>query len=177
MVEILKRVEQIPAAYPAKPGNLSDEADALDAGLIWGRIESYTAHRFSVREVVWTVEGPGDWVPDLTPVTISAIEFWEQGNWFEAFPVSNPLGGYELCVEGPYRITATAGGGDAPAAILEAYKRLAEYSAGERGAAGASSQVVSVGPITDEVRRNPAWLARAVQNCGAGDLLRPYRRA
>jgi hypothetical protein len=44
--------------------------------------------------------------------------------------------------------------------------------------AGVSSYTVGMGGAVEEsYQRNPAWMARAIQNSGAGDLLRPYRRA
>ncbi|MFC3118192.1 hypothetical protein ACFOHS_07920 [Jhaorihella thermophila] len=56
-MEILKRDEAIPASYPAVPSGLSVAAAALDGDMIWQRIEAYTAHRFTDRQVIWTVEG------------------------------------------------------------------------------------------------------------------------
>ena len=95
----------------------------------------------------------------------------------EVFPALSPYGGYVFASEGPYRITASVGDGDVPAAVLEAFRRLAEYMAEDAGKAGATSEKTDVGPITIEVQRSAAWVARAMINSGAADLLRPYREA
>ena len=71
----IEQVEVIPATYPAVTG-LSVAAAALDPAMIWQRIEDYIAYRWTARAVVWTVEGPGEWEPPLTPSTVSAVEVW-----------------------------------------------------------------------------------------------------
>jgi hypothetical protein len=65
------------------------------------------------------------------------------------------------------------------ALVNEAFRRLAEYVAGKPGRyAGASFESVNIGEaISESVRRDPAWMAMALQNSGAGDLLRSFRRA
>ncbi len=55
MSTTLKETEAIAAAYPATPAGLSTAAAALDPDVIWQRIESYIAHRWTARSVVWTV--------------------------------------------------------------------------------------------------------------------------
>lgn len=78
---------------------------------------------------------------------------------------------------GPYRFTATVGGGDVPAAVSEAFRRLAEYLADDPERSGASSYSVNMGgAIEESFNRNPAWIARALDLSGAADLLRPYKR-
>ncbi len=176
MVEILRREEAIPASYPPVPSGLSAAAGALDSDAIWARIENYIAHRWTSREVVWTVQGPGDWVPDLTPHTVTATEIWESYAWAAVTLSASPLGGRELPSEGPYRITASVGGGVVPAAVSEAFRRLAEYLAEDAGQRGASSWTLDLGEISETIERSPAWLAKAIQNSGAADLLRPFRR-
>jgi len=99
MAVTLKQVEAVPVTYPATPTGLTTGAAALDAAMIWQRIEAYTLHRFSARAVVWTVEGPGDWVPPLTPATISTVEAWDGEAWVAASPAASPLGGYTLASE------------------------------------------------------------------------------
>mgnify|MGYP005849039703 CR=1 FL=1 len=178
MVEILKRDEAIPASYPAAPAGLSTEAALLDSDALWGRIESYTAHRFTEREVVWTVTGPGCFDPDLTPATITAQEVWDGTGYIPASLSASPLGGVVLGHEGPYRITADVGAGPVPAAVSEAYRRLAEYLAADPGGVvGASNYSVGIGQLTESIRRDPAFIAKAMQMSGAADLLRQYRRA
>jgi len=105
MVDILKRDESIPASYPAVPSGLSAAAAALDSDMIWSRIEAYIAHRWTARTVIWTVAGPGEWTPDLTPVTVSATEVWENDAWTAETLTAGPLDGYVLDGDGPYRIT------------------------------------------------------------------------
>lgn len=58
------------------------------------------------------------------------------------------------------------------------YRQLAEYLADEHDRAGVSEYSVNMGgAISEACKRNPAWLARALDLSGAADLLRPYRRA
>lgn len=184
MIDMIKQTEAIPATYPDAPSGLSDAASALDADMLWQRIESYVAHRWTDREVIWTLTGnSGDqWHPPLAPVLSRAAHFW--GDQWESLTLEDgPLG---LCLpfDGTYRITAQVGSGTVPAAVNEAFKRLAEYSAeiGDNGmATGHPSQTahsMSIGDAINESFDRPAtWAARAMQLSGAADLLRPYRRA
>jgi hypothetical protein len=180
----LKQVEAIPGSYPATPSGLSAAAAALDAAMIWQRIESYICHRFTARAVVWTVEGPGEWEPPLTPATLGLVEVWANDGWETVAPSPSPLGGIFLPLGGPYRIAANAGGGNVPAAVSGAYRRLAEYSAeiGDNsmvaGHPSHTSHSVQIGgAINENFDRPVTWAAKAMINSGAGDLLRPYRRA
>jgi len=77
-----------------------------------------------------------------------------------------------------FRVTATVGSDDEPPeAVLEAFRRLAEYLADEPDRSAASSYSVNMGgAIEESYNRNPAWVARALELSGAADLLRPYRR-
>jgi hypothetical protein len=175
----IKQTESAPAAYPDAPSGLSTAAAALDADMLWQRIEAYTAWRWTSRAVVWTVEGCGDWHPPLTPATIATVEIWSGDAWSRVTLSPSPLGGYCL-TGGMYRFTGTVGEADAdvPPAALEAFRRLAEYMAADAGTAGAASQTVNIPDVeTREITRAPSWMARAIANSGAGDLLRPYRRA
>ena len=64
-----------------------------------------------------------------------------------------------------------------PAAVSEAFRRLAEYMADDTDRAGVSSYSVNMGgAIQESYQRSAAHAARALQNSGAADLLRPYRR-
>ncbi|MGE0749343.1 MAG: hypothetical protein AB7K64_02035 [Variibacter sp.] len=181
MATTLKQTESAPATYPDAPAGLSTAAAALDAGMVWQRIEAYTAFRYSARAVTWIVEGPGGWVPPLTPATISDAEIWSRGSeaWETAIIAPTALGGYCLPCLGPFRFTATVGEDDAevPAAVLEAFRRLAEYMAAKPGKPGAISESISAGSINLSHRRSASWMAEAMQNSGAADLLRSYRRA
>lgn len=177
-IDLIKQFEDVPAAYPAAPAGLSTAAAALDADMIWARIESYTAWRFTEREVVWTLVGDGgdQFHPPLTPVVSRVAHVWREDAWVSLTLLDGPLG---ICLphDGTYRITAQLGAGPVPAPVSEAFRRLAEYLADDPGTAGASSTSVAIGPIQETLDRNPAWVARAMQLSGAGDLLRKYRRA
>jgi hypothetical protein len=176
MVELVKQSEAIPATYPGTPGGLSDAAELLVSSAVWARIESYIAHRFTTREVVWILDGCGDWTVPLTPATITASERWNGESW-ETYTLPAGPYGYALTMEGQYRITADVGGGDVPSPILEAYRRLAEYLADVPDRAGVSEYSVNMGgTIAESYKRNSAWVARAIELSGAADLLRPYRR-
>ena len=180
MATTLKQDEAIPASYASitayehRPFEFPAEDATIEPALIWQRIEAYIAHRYTARAVVWTVEGPGDWEPPLVPATISATECWTEGTGWSAVTLdASFLGGYVLASDGPYRITASVGGGDVPEAVQEAYKRLFEYSRGVaeqwRGDAGHRQY-----GDTEFVAN---WTGKAIQLSGAADLLRPYRRA
>ncbi|QEW18986.1 hypothetical protein LA6_001165 [Marinibacterium anthonyi] len=173
MAVTVRQTEGIPEAYPASPAGLSAAAAALDAAAIWQRIEGWTAHRFTARSVVWTVEGCGDWLPPLAPAEITLVECWDGTGWEEASAGASHLGGLCLPNDGPWRITATVGGGDLPAAVSGAFRRLAEYSA-EIGSSADGFTSVDDGGVSYE--RAATWAARAIQNSGAADLLRPYHR-
>ena len=152
--------------------------------MVWSRIESWVAWRWSSRAVVYVVEGPGNWSPRLYPFTVSTVERWEEdaaNTWGTVSLNASALGGHELPGVGPYRFTGTAGDGfspaEAPEPVQEAYRRLAEYMAAAETHPGASRVAHDVGPINVQVARRPDWKARAIHNSGAADLLRPYRRA
>ena len=172
MAETLKAVEGLPASYPAVTG-LSVEAAALDASVIWQRIEGYIARRWTLRSITWTVEGDGDWTPPLTPATIATVEEWAGTAWAAAILPASPLGGNSLPGLGPYRFAGTVGAGTPPAAVLEAFRRLAEYSVeakdrgGFKGRPGATSTTFNLGSVTRSFERAPNWVARAMINSGA----------
>ena len=63
MATTIKQTEAVPEAYPDVPDDSSTAAAALDADMMWQRIEAYIAHRWTERDVTWVVEGPGDWHP------------------------------------------------------------------------------------------------------------------
>jgi len=177
MAVTLKEIEEIPASYPVVTTNLSTAALMLDQPALWQRIEAYCRTRWTPRQVVWTVEGKGAWEAPLTPATLNTVEVWDKGAWAVCIPAASPLGEVELPGDGPYRITADVGGGNAPAAVFEAFRRLAEYLTDDTDRAGVSSYSVNMGgAIEESYQRNPAWVARAMELSGAADLLRPYKR-
>lgn len=177
-IDLIKQFEDVPAAYPDVPDDLTDAAGELVPAIVWQRIEAYTAHRFTPREVVWTlIADAGDqFHPPLTPVVSSVAHIWRNEAWEAVTLLNGPLG-LSLPCDGTYRITAQVGGGAMPAAVAEAFKRLAKYMADDGGQAGATNEKTVIGPINLEVSRNLNWAARAIQLSGAADLLRPYRRA
>ncbi|QLL41899.1 hypothetical protein [Sulfitobacter pontiacus] len=182
MIDVIKQFEAIPSAYPDAPAGLSEKAAALDAAMIWAKIEAYTAYRFTVREVIWTLRGDGgdEFHPRLTPIVSRVSDIWASDAWEAVTLLDGPFG-VCLPVDGIYRITAQVGGGDVPSSVFEAFRRLAEYQVGARKSTsepGASAVRTSIGDDLElEVERNPAWVAKAMQYSGAGDLLRSYRRA
>jgi hypothetical protein len=174
----IRQTEAAPEAYPDAPEGLSTAAAALSSDMLWQRLEAYIAWRWTERAVTWIVDGCGDWRPPLTPATIATVEIWSGDAWATVTLSPSPLGGYCL-TGGMYRFTGTAGNdaADVPAAVLEAFRRLAEYMAANAGTAGAASQTVNIPDVeTREITRSPSWMARAIANSGAGDLLRQYRR-
>lgn len=180
MAITLKQTESAPESYPVIPSSpaiLSVAAAALDPALVWQRIESYVAKRWTKRQVEWLVEGPGEFCPPLSPAEVTTIHIWSRaGEWEQCDLVAAPLG-YWLPATGPYKFTATVGGGDLPANALEAFRRLAEYFASKPGAAGVSHEQITAGTVSRSVTRSSTATAEALQNSGAADLLRSYRRA
>ncbi len=176
MAVTLTQVESLPASYPAVSG-LSAKAAALDGPALWQRIEAHIGFRWTARTVVWTVEGEGEWTPPLSPATVTLAERWTGTAWATVTLTAGPFG-VELAADGPYRITATVGGGSPPPAVAEAFRRLAEYvAADDKDHAGLSDYSMNLGgELQESWTRNPAHLGRALINSGAADLLRPYRK-
>lgn len=177
----LSQSEIVPETYPDAPSGLSTAAAALDPDFIWQRIESWVAYRWTPRAATWLVEGPGEWHAALMPTTISTTQRWHDDQWEDVDLPPSPFGGYVLPGSGLYMIEATVGGGDpapvVPAAVNEAFRRLAEYWASAKpGRIGVSSERVTAGSITVARSQSPSWMANAMQNSGAGDLLRSYRK-
>lgn len=173
MTTTLKQTEAVPESYPAS--GLSPEPD--NAAVVWQRLESYISHRWTPRQVVWIVEGPGEWCPPLTPATIATVEVWSGADeWEDVTTNASPLGGYWLPATGPWRFTGEVGDDDAdvPASVLEAFRRLSGYLDAARHRPGLRS--VTAGSVSATYRDELAT-AQALQRSGAADLLRPYRRA
>ena len=177
MATTIQESEAIPTNYPETPSGLSTAAAALDADMIWARIEAYIAHRWTARSVIWVIDGGGEWNVPLAPATVSATEQWIDLAWVAITPDASALGGYVLDGDGPFRITASVGSGTVPPAVDEAFVRLIEYAANTGpGPAGATSSSHDVGGAAISHDRSASWLARALQNSGAADLLRPFRK-
>lgn len=178
MTATIHITEGVPDEYPDAPDGLSTAAAALDPEMIWQRIEAYIAHRYSERSVQWIAEGPGCWEPTLKPATITTVEVWRGEAWETTSLGTSPLGGYMLPGVGPYRFIGTAGDDDAdvPALVTEAYRRLAEYLAVKPGKPGVRSESVQAGTISLSTTRSLTATAEAMQNSGAADVLRTFRR-
>jgi hypothetical protein len=154
------------------------EGIASGATALMQRIEAYIAYRYTSRTIEWIVEGSGDWTPPLMPATITTFEVWNGTAWEAVILPAGPLG-YCLPAVGPYRITGTVGGGTMPAAVIEAVNRIQAYLAAmPENTPGARSVSTTIPDVMQEtIEREPVWIARAMQQSGAADLLRPYRRA
>ncbi len=172
MIETISQTEAAPSAWPAVAGVTGD---AL--AVAWARIEHYTARRFVARAVVWRVDSDGgDWCPPLSPVVTLTAKLWTGAAW-EAVTLIPVPDGWTLPA-GRYQIEATVGAGPVPAAVAAAVQRLAAYMAAETALpAGARSYSANVGQLSETITADPAAAALALQNSGAADLLRPYRRA
>ncbi len=167
MPTTLRQTEAAPASYPVLSPPVLDQ--------VWQRVEAYIAWRYSSRTVTWIVEGCGEWFAPLAPATITTLERWNGTAWETWTPVLSPRG-YELAGD-TYRFTATVGAGaTVPAAVATACQRLSTYMATAAGEAGARSVQESDGRLSRTVERSESWMAGALANCGAADLLRPYRR-
>ncbi len=159
----------------------------------WQRVESYIAHRWNSRSVVYIAEGPGDWHPNLSPTTITTVEVWRDNAWTTETLDPTPLGGYVLDGEGPYRFTGTVGSAnEPPRAVKDAVFRLVQYFLAVDDTPPEHRIVSTLKTDQDpyyqphhiehslrelEIERpNPQWIARALQYSGAADLLRPYRK-
>ncbi len=175
-MDVIAEDEGQPAAYPAAPVGLSPDAAALNPDALWQRLESWIAYRWEPRAVLWIVQGPGVWSPRLKPATVDTFEVWDGSTWAPVTLDPAPLG-YELAAE-TYRLTATVGSTDTPpSAVLEAFRRLAEYLADQAtlGLVATSRTLNIAGTIQTESTRPAAWQARALHYSGAADLLRGYR--
>ena len=134
------------------------------------------AFRWGLREVSWMVQGPGYFQPPLVPATLTTTEKWD-GQQFQAVTLNDTPFGYEL-EPGVYNIVADVGSvDDPPAAVAEAFRRLAEYLADDAHMTGSlSSQSIEFGNgIKYDTQRSPSWVARALHTSGAADMLRGYR--
>lgn len=171
MIETVAQFEFPTVAWPAI-GDVSGDMLAT----VWQRIEHYTACRFTARTVTWLLEsGGGEWVAPLRPVVSIAARRWT-GDGYQVVALAPAPGGWTIPA-GRYEIEATVGAGPVPAAVATAAKRLAEYlMAVSVAPAGARVYETKIGDLSESVTLDPAARARALQNSGAADLLRPYRR-
>ena len=175
MARTLKITEGTPTAYPAVTTPVHAPTEQFLAS-IWQRIEAYIRFRWAERSCIFIVEGPGEWASPLEPATVTATDLWNSSDAWETVTLrAAPFGGYDLA-SGIYQITATVGSTDEPpAAVLEAFSRLAQYMNMHQGdsADAKASAIQDVGSVEYWA---PNIAARAMQYSGAGDLLRPYRK-
>ena len=174
-MEVLKITEELPETYPAVDG-LSPAAEALDAAMIWQRIEGRVAYRWCPRAVTIILEGGGEWVPTLETMTVHGTFSWVGSDWVEVETNVTAIG--YIVPDGRSKLETTVGlDRPPPAAALEAYRRLAEYVAAEVvGVPGASNYSIDMGQVSETIARSPAFMARALDYSGAADLLRGFRR-
>lgn len=187
MIYSEKLVEGAVADLPAVAG-LSPAAAAVSSRMIWSRIEGYTGQRFGVRDAEWFVTGSRWWSPTVEPWNIEAVAAWDAGRelWTPAETTFVAGQGYSLSTYGAplqYRFVGTVGSEGLPGEpFLTAYRRFAEYLAGQTGevaalwAPGVSSVSVSDDGVGMTIRRDPRWMGAAWQASGAADALRYHRR-
>ena len=169
---IISETESEPDSYPSAPGDLSDDALGVTTAVVWKRIEDWIRYRWAERQVVWIVEGPGVFVPRLLPATIDTREVWNGEAWETVTLDPAPLG--DKLDAKTYRITATVGSTDnPPPTVMEAYTRLAEYTAHAEADPAQGHTRVSDGDYSFD--RPATYAARALHYSGAADLLRGYR--
>lgn len=184
MSVLLRRVkESAPASWPDTSGlGLSTEAAALDDGPIWSRLNQWTHTRWVARTVVWTAQGCGTFAYPLTPVaSLTKLERWDDTAWTDvtSSAVVTPFG-LEFSEDATWRITVSVGDGSTPPdAVLEAFRRLAEYYAESADSSGLlpasfTRYAESFGDASISVARRAGHTAQALSLCGAADLLRPW---
>lgn len=176
MAYTLKIEEAMPDAWPTVATDLASASTAF-LGAVWQRLESFIAWRWGERVCVFIVEGPGVWVPPLTPVTITTSQVWtEAGEWEAVALAPSAYGGFDLKKVGPYRFTTTLGStDDPPPAVQEAFRRLAHYLAEQDGREAGMVETALDGLGAFKFAPGP-MAAKSLVYSGAGDLLRPYRK-
>lgn len=159
------RIVKVEEAAPETRPQLS----LADAEVIWSRFEVWCSYRWGVRDVTWTVEGAGEFVPPLRPATFTSAKLWTPGNWHDQTPDDGPLG--LILRGGTWRLTYEVGDEGVADDVAEAARRYSEYLQQTAGEAGITSLKDGDYAIT----RNANAVARALQYSGAADLLRAYR--
>lgn len=205
MAELMREIEAVPEEWPAVPADhLIQIADAAgqpvegDLGWVWQRVEAYCRERWTPRQVVWLVQGGGDWTPPLSPVRVEMMESWA-GDWMPHAGKRSPWGALVLSGKA-HRITAIVGESNpAPPVVVKAVARLANYlmqqvdardpdlwatkmrwivtPPDEAVTVGEGAASITRGQKTEEsYERASDYIAKALQYSGAADLLRSYRR-
>ena len=183
MTELFEEIEVPPASYPPEPSGLGAVPEVqtgvpmpLSADVIWPRIEAWIDQRWTSRSVTWIVEGPGDFDPPLSPINSASTDLWNGSAWESVTLDASFMGGWSLPGDGPYRINADVGGGTVPEVVNQAYRRLHDYMACTPGRPTYTQHSTALDIISENWSKPEVMLARAMQNSGAGDLLRVYRR-
>lgn len=152
---------EISVTYPDAPN---------DDPVIWDRLESWCNYRWSETVMEFVVDPPCeiDWVPPYAPFVVDLV------NGEAATP--DALGSVKLAEKSTVR--ATIGGAVPSATVLAAYQRLAEYMAATDAAPkGTSRYSISIGDVSESYSRRSDHMGHAMQNSGAADLLRKFRKA
>lgn len=187
MVFLRKEVEALPERYP--PNYLTFKTAEVIGWFVttsWERIEAYIRTRYTPRQVIWTIEGNEDdeWCPPLSPIVSKTVKKWENQAWVSASLSDGPIG-LVLPSSGIFEITAQVGAGDPPNAVLTAHRKLSWYLSTDPELAGNLSYQTSDSydrpeaystSTSKQFTRLASHAAKAMQNSGAADLLRPYRR-
>ncbi|WBU53504.1 hypothetical protein [Paracoccus sp. SCSIO 75233] len=191
-MELMREIEDQPESWPELQGlyeKLTPEAmSRLDSGTdwCWQRVEAYCCDRWTPRNVIWLVQGSGEWQMPLRPAVVESVETWA-GDWQVSPITATPWGGVYLPGDAN-RITATVGTDNpAPPAVIKAVERLANYLLQAVDTtdpdlwATKRRKVITPDKDSDQkteesFERAADHIARAMQYSGAADLLRPYRR-
>ena len=197
---ICDEAEFPPLAYPDVPHAALALPDyGKPAAWVWQRIEKYCNWRWTPREVQIEVDGCG-WISlPVRPLRVTKLEYfdemvsyrWSETSWTEFTPASaaRQRGGKIYSPFNHTRITGIAGEDNpAPEAVIHAAVRLHTYLAHgsegfplwatSRSHTAETNDGEGVSSNRNESFQRPAnYIAKAMQNSGAADLLRPYRRA
>lgn len=172
-LELLDVSEHI-VTYPTTPVGMTARAAEIPPAVIWGRIYEYIAYRWGKTTISWRVQGCGEFVPRVTPCVVDDIFYWTSTGWNMVTLPDGPMG-IDMPADNIWKIDATAGGDvlAVPAKVARAYILLAEYMASAKSIPAGVASVTS-GALGIRFQRDAA--ARALQNSGAADLLRSYRK-
>lgn len=156
---------EISIEYPPAPVGVSGTIPEV----IWSKIESYVACRWSTAEIEFVV-CPDDvvaWRPPYYPFSITTVD----GDPAEV----NDFGEVTLS-PGRHRVVCTIGGKIVTDGVSEAYRRIAAYYADPDTGKGYSRYSVNLAGDISE-----SWSRRAdtdaIAATGAGELLKKYRKA
>lgn len=201
--ELVLYEELPPSAYPEVPRSalLMDDATGIP-DWIWERIEAYCNWRWTPREAQIEIDGSG-WISlPVRPLRVTKLEYFDEmvsyrsseTSWTEFTPASaaRQRGGKIYSPFSHCRITGIVGENNpAPPAVIQAAVRLHAYlghtpesfpmwATGRTHTAENTTESEgssSTSNRNESFQRPANYIAKAMQNSGAADLLRPYRRA